>query len=506
MDFNKEIIFSSSEPNFSRKLSQAEIDGKLRKIAPRIYTTNLLDAPENIIRRNFFEILAWRFPGAVISHRSAIELSPTQEGHFFMTSSYNRRITDLPGLTINIYKGKPALNSDTKFNGLYISSEYRYVLENLQVSRKTKDGTEKNLPQSVIEERLERMILLGDEERLNDFRDKTREIAKELGMMKEFEKLSIIISALLNTHSSDSLESDTAKARAAGNPFDKNRIELFEILFEQLKDRFFTERRDRNDNEASFRMFSFFESYFSNYIEGTKFEINEAKQIVDTGVTIPKRVDDSHDILGTFAVLSNRHEMQKSPQTANELIALLKHRHRIMMSGRPELNPGLFKQINNQAGSTVFVDYRHVEGTLQYGFRYFQLLKEPLAKAIYMMFLISEVHPFLDGNGRIARIMMNAELVCGEQSRIIIPTVFREDYLLALRKLSRKKDPETYIRIMEKLHHFSDNLYGQDFDELNRYLQASNAYDDPEEGKLQWIDRNFSSKSELLPDFDSLPL
>jgi hypothetical protein len=37
-------------------------------------------------------------------------------------------------------------------------------------------------------------------------------------------------------------------------------------------------------------------------------------------------------------------------------------------------------------------------------------------------------------------------------------------------------------------------------------LQASNAYDDPEEGKLQWIDRNFSSKSELLPDFDSLPL
>ena len=127
-------------------------------------------------------------------------------------------------------------------------------------------------------------------------------------------------------------------------------------------------------------MFSFFESYFSNYIEGTKFEINEAKQIVDTGVTIPKRVDDSHDILGTFAVLSNRHEMQKSPQTASELIALLKHRHRIMMGGRPELNPGLFKQINNQAGSTVFVDYRRTEGTLQYGFRYFQLLKEPWQK------------------------------------------------------------------------------------------------------------------------------
>ncbi|GAI76162.1 unnamed protein product, partial [marine sediment metagenome] len=28
-----------------------------------------------------------------------------------------------------------------------------------------------------------------------------------------------------------------------------------------------------------------------------------------------------------------------------------------------------------------------------------------------IMFVISEIHPFLDGNGRIARVMMNAELV-----------------------------------------------------------------------------------------------
>jgi Fic family protein len=142
------------------------------------------------------------------------------------------------------------------------------------------------------------------------------------------------------------------------------------------------------------------------------------------------------------------------------------------------------------------VDYRLVEGTLRYGFRYFQLLKEPLAKAIYMMFLVSEVHPFLDGNGRIARIMMNAELVHGGQSRIIVPTVFREDYLLALRKLSRRKEPDTYIRVMEKMHHFSDNLLGNDFDELNRYLLASNAYEEPETGRLQWIDRSFSGISE----------
>lgn len=493
MDWNKEIIFGSSDPNFSAKISKAVSQKKMRRLAPRIYTINMQDTLENIVRRNFFEILAWRYAGAVISHRSAVELRPTEKGHFYLTYTNNRRITDLPGVTINLLKGSSAQEDDSPINGLYISSEYRYMLENFQPSRKNKDGEEKTLPQAAIEERLERMILLGGEKRLNEFRDKAREIAKELNMMREFDKLSAVISALLNTHSSEVLESDGAKLRATGNPFDKNRIELFEILFDQLKDHFFVERRDRNINEESFRLFSFFESYFSNYIEGTKFEVSEAKQIVDTGVTIPKRVEDSHDILGTFAVLSNRHEMQKSPQSADELIALLKHRHRIMMSGRPDFNPGIFKKVNNQAGNTHFVDHQLVEGTLRYGFKFFQLLKEPMAKAIFMMFFISEVHPFLDGNGRIARIMMNAELVTGEQSRIIIPTVFREDYLLALRKLSRKKEPDTYIRVMEKLHHFSDNLYGQDFDELNRYLQSTNAYNEPTEAKLEWIDRSISS-------------
>jgi hypothetical protein len=112
-----------------------------------------------------------------------------------------------------------------------------------------------------------------------------------------------------------------------------------------------------------------------------------------------------------------------------------------------------------------------------------EALTEPIAKAIYMMFLSSEVHPFNDGNGRIARIMMNAELVKGNQTRIIVPTVFREDYILSLRKLSRDKDPSVLIRVMERLQMFSDNLYGDDFDELNEYLKKCDAFEEPERGK-----------------------
>ena len=125
LDFSREIIFASSNKSTSNKISRAEKEGKLKKIAPKIYTTNLRDSKENIIKRNFFEILKWRFPNAVISHRSASELRPTKNGNFFITGSYNKKIKEFAGVTFNVLKGKPAISSDVNLNGIYISFEWR---------------------------------------------------------------------------------------------------------------------------------------------------------------------------------------------------------------------------------------------------------------------------------------------------------------------------------------------------------------------------------------------
>ena len=84
----------------------------------------------------------------------------------------------------------------------------------------------------------------------------------------------------------------------------------------------------------------------------------------------------------------------------------------------------------------------HVRGTLLQSFDFYKALIHPFAKAAYMLFVVSEVHPFLDGNGRLARIMMNAELSTSKQSKIIMTTVYRDDYLGALRRLTRHRDPK----------------------------------------------------------------
>jgi Fic family protein len=62
---------------------------------------------------------------------------------------------------------------------------------------------------------------------------------------------------------------------------------------------------------------------------------------------------------------------------------------------------------------------------------------------------LSEVHPFVDGNGRMARIVMNAELVAGKQERIIIPAAYRTGYLGALKAFSHNATTTPLIRMLD---------------------------------------------------------
>ena len=109
---------------------------------------------------------------------------------------------------------------------LYISSTERRILENLQKGR-TRGNVSKCLPRTYIEENMEKMLVVNGETGINDFRDKAKEIAKQLEMTDEFEILNSIIGALLSTKPSGILSSNSAIARAQGVPFDQERVKLF---------------------------------------------------------------------------------------------------------------------------------------------------------------------------------------------------------------------------------------------------------------------------------------
>ena len=480
----QEVIYGSSSPAVSKQVSRWEKEGIIKKIAPRLYTANLTEAPETIVRRNLFAILAHLYPGAVLSHRSALEFKPTATGQLFLTYKYTRK-AELPGLTIRFLQGNGPIDGDNPVSGeLYASQRERAFLENFQLSRKQGPDA-KHLPLPEIEERLEQIIRVNGEAELNKVRDRAHLIAETLGLQREFTKLNTVISALLATHSSNILTSPVAAARAFGAPYDPSRLELFETLFQALKQREFPYRKDKNTSREAFTNFAFFESYFSNYIEGTVFKVEEARQIVESQHPLHARHEDSHDVLGTYQLVSNRQEMCITPSSPEELITILQYRHQVLLSARSSKNPGVFKDKNNFAGQTAFVAHELVRGTLIKGFDFYQTLRHPFARAAYIMFLVSEIHPFLDGNGRIARVMMNAELVKANQSRIIIPTVYRDDYMGALRRLTRRREPQAYVRMLARAHEFSTTIVGPGMDTMQRHLEESNAFLEHTEGQLR---------------------
>ena len=179
--------------------------------------------------------------------------------------------------------------------------------------------------------------------------------------------------------------------------------------------------------------------------------------------------------------------MRRTPRDGNALAQRLKARHAAIMESRTDKRPGEFKLTENRAGDTVFVVPDLVAGTLEQGFDLCCSLETPFQRAAFMIFLVAEVHPFANGNGRIARIMMNAELAAADEERIVIPTVTRAIHLSALRALSRSGRPEPLIRMLDYAQRWTAAVDWRSVAETRRELEAGNAFLDPnlaeEEGK-----------------------
>lgn len=56
-----------------------------------------------------------------------------------------------------------------------------------------------------------------------------------------------------------------------------------------------------------------------------------------------------------------------------------------------------------------------------------------------------------DGNGRLGRIMLNAELAAANEHKILVPTVARDNYLNGQRDATRKGEFRTIAKVLYQL-------------------------------------------------------
>lgn len=464
-----------SHTAISREVSRAVKAGTLRKLGSRLYTKNLDDPPEEIVRRNLWGVVAGYFPGALVADRTAIETAPAADGSVCLVSERGRTI-ELPGVTLRPRRGPGPMPVDMPFvDGLYLSSRVRAYVENLRPSRSRNGRVPRTLAQREIAEALYRLIGRAGEAAVDQLRDEAHTVAAGLGLEAEAARLDNLLDTLLRTHCGD-VDSATGRPRGRRHAYDTHRMELFHGLHRALRNHPPNPRTALHRHETGRKTLAFFEAYFSNFIEGIEFSVDEAARIVFNGELPSRRLADAHDILGTWRLVSDRQEMVRTPRDAAELIALLRSRHREIMSGRPEMLPGEFRGIPSRAGATHFVAPDLVLGTLERGFSLYHSLDAPFARAAYLMFLVAEVHPFADGNGRVARVMMNAELAAGGEERIIIPAGYRNNYLTALRALSRTQRPDPLIRMLDYAQRWTLAVDWSAISETQRELAACHAF------------------------------
>jgi len=466
-----------SYSRISNEVSRRVADGRLRKLATRLYTTNFDDAAADIVRRNLWDVVASYFPGALVADRTAFEFKPAADGSVCLVSPRGTDI-ELPGVVLRPRRGVGPTEDDPPFmnDQLYLSSRARTFLDNLCNSRARGERLPRTLSRIELEEHLERLMASAGESACNQLRDDARCIAGAIGRTEQFTDLDSIIGTMAGTHGGR-LQAATARARARGRPYDAERVRLFENLFETLQENPGRSQPTRTRDGIGHATLAFFEAYFSNYIEGTEFEVREAADIVFGGRIPQHRPSDAHDIFGVWKTVSDHAEMRRLPGSANELIEILRKLHATVLAGRPEMSPGRFKALSNRIGSIEFVASEAVVGTLSRGFEIGRGLDSPFHRAVYTHFLVSEVHPFEDGNGRLARIMMNAELVAADEERIVIPTLFRENYIAAQRALSVGNSALPLMRALDFVRRWTAAMKWGRLEETEARLQACNAFE-----------------------------
>jgi hypothetical protein len=467
----------------SKDMSRAELrrrtdSGVLQRLADGIYSDDTRRPAVEVVAREWRSILSKTMPGAVVTYASAFTGLPA-DGE--LNVSHRRRDPlVLPGLTVRSDAAGRRDDDDISIGeDLYLAAPARALVDNShdhpgRPNRRIAKLTREQLHDQIVQ--LVQTTSVGRIDALVRGAVARSSPAVGSGIRAFFDAARAQLSTV---------DSPSRAMRAAqrGEGYDQARVALFRRFASELSAKAPVERRDVAPQYSA--EVPFFESYFSNFIEGTEFTVEEAEAIIYDGADLG-RPDDAHDITGTYAITSSP-SMRTLARDADDFLETLQSWHATLMAAHLNRLPGLWKDRANRAGATEFVAPALVPGTLRAGWEEGELVDVPFHRAVYLMFLVTEVHPFIDGNGRTARLAMNNVLVAEGAHRIIVPTVLRLSYLSALTRATNGGGPDGLFRVLDHAQHWVSRGDWSTVRTGLAYAQATNALVDAHEAEQRRI-------------------
>jgi hypothetical protein len=465
----KRLIFTPSGNDAAdRKIRRKFADGTLSRIAAGIYINANNEPAETILLREWPRLIAHLVPNGVVTDRTGFEYKPSRDpdgtAHIFVTSERGRPTIKLPGLSIHVSEGNGPLDNDTTYMGIRLASFERLLLDNLAPSRSRAGAPTRTLGLDGVRMRLRKILMTHGLAHLETLPERAQPTAVALKRIEELNTLKQIVSDLIGT------QPHTLQA-------DADCLSSLLLVMRFMQERAPYSVPDRDISPGRQITAGFIEAYFSNHIEGVRMPVDDAAAAIFDGREFGTYLAESKNIADTFQATTTS-GMPISALSADEFIEAIRTTHRTIMASRSDIGPGIFKSQRNQAGGTTFVDPELVEGTLREGHAMIRCVDDGFCRGVLIHYLVAHVHPFTDGNGRTARALMNRELTRSNLSRIVIPPVFRVDYLDGLKRLSKTMDPKHMVAGLEFCQRVTAACSEEALPDAIKLWTSTHAFDD----------------------------
>ena len=205
-------------------------------------------------------------------------------------------------------------------------------------------------------------------------------------------------------------------------------------------------------------------TYNSNAIEGNTLTITETKVILEDGLTIGKgkSLKEHLEVINHKEAMDYVYDIVSRDLDISERV--IKDLHHIILKSINNKDAGEYRQSNVLISGSKHRPVEHflVKEKMVDLVEWYNSNKDkmhPVQLAAEFHFRYVYIHPFIDGNGRTARLLMNLILMINGYPITVIRTEDRDGYMKALEKASTHENLDDFINIIVEAVNRSLDMY-----------------------------------------------
>lgn len=203
-------------------------------------------------------------------------------------------------------------------------------------------------------------------------------------------------------------------------------------------------------------------TYNSNAIEGNTLTLQETKVVLE-GITIGGKTMREHlEVINHQEAIYLVEEIVRNQEALSEL--QIKNLHALILKGINDNYAGIYRdqQVFISGASHIPPAPTSIQDRMEKLLEWYEteaMTMHPINRGALLHAIFVGIHPFIDGNGRTSRLLLNVELMKAGYPPIVIKVENRLAYYEALDKANAAEDYHDFIELVANEVEASLNLY-----------------------------------------------